>query len=270
MSAILKVAVSQRVDVWADRGERRDALDQRLCRWLMAAGCIPMPVPNALNQGYPLGVLSPPTGRGRAREWVECDDSIPFYSHPSLPPARGRGQFCANELSGLNSHSVAERGENCSGLQNWLLAVKPDAVLLSGGNDIGEVSERDNTERRLLDYARDSALPALGICRGMQMMAVWAGGSLSPVSGHVRTRHRLQAANPGEWPDEVNSFHNFALADCPLGFVVAARVKDGTIEAIRHETLPWEGWMWHPEREPQFNPTDLMRFRTLLDSRSTI
>ena len=215
MSAILKVAVSQRVDVWADRGERRDALDQRLCQWLMAAGCVPMPVPNTL--------------------------STPL----------------------MNNYE-----EEQSGLQNWLHTVKPDAVLLSGGNDIGEAPERDHTERRLLACAKELGLPALGICRGMQMMAVWSGGNLAPVSGHVRTRHCLQAAtDSGEWPDEVNSFHNFSLADCPLEFVVTARAEDGTIEAMRHETLSWEGWMWHPEREPQFNTTDVMRFRALLGSR---
>ncbi len=80
------------------------------------------------------------------------------------------------------------------GWQNWITAVSPDAVLLCGGNDIGEVVERDDTERRLLSYASDRALPALGVCRGMQMMALWAGGILARVSGHVRTRHRLQVA----------------------------------------------------------------------------
>ena len=211
MSQVLKVAVSQRVDVWAGRGERRDAVDQRLCQWLMAIGCIPVPVPNTLNMTL-----------------------------------------------------VAERDDKWMGLKDWLLAVKPDAVLLSGGNDIGEVPERDNTEHRLLAYAKDQGLPALGICRGMQMMAVWADGSLMPVSGHVRTRHRLQiAASPGEWPDEVNSFHNIALAECPLGFVVTARAEDGTIEAMRHEILPWEGWMWHPERESTFSSSDMNRFQAL-------
>ena len=48
MKKLRKVAVSQRVDVWADRGERRDALDQNLFRWLVAAGSMPFPVPNAL------------------------------------------------------------------------------------------------------------------------------------------------------------------------------------------------------------------------------
>ncbi len=214
MSIVLKVAVSLRVDVWADRGERRDALDQRLCQWLATGGCIPMLVPNTLSTS---------SMAGHDEEW-----------------------------------------------QRWLHVSKPDAVLLSGGNDIGEAPERDNTESRLLAYAKARALPALGICRGMQMMAVWAGGNLVPVSGHVHTRHRLQAtASFGEWPSEINSFHNITLANCPPGFVVTGRAEDGSIEAIRHETLSWEGWMWHPEREPQFNSIDIMRFRKLLDSRST-
>jgi len=218
MSTALKVVVSQRVEVLTEHGERRDALDQRLCQWLIAAGCIPVPVPNALTTP----VL------------VDHDQDLP-------------------------------------GLQSWLLSVKADALVLSGGNDIGEAPERDNTERRLLAYAKDCDLPVLGICRGMQMMAVWAGGSLTPVSGHVHTRHCFQATTgTGVWPDEVNSFHNFALADCPDGYIVTGRSEDGTIEAIRHEILPWEGWMWHPEREPQFSQIDVMRFRALLDLRRAI
>ena len=40
------VAVSQRVDVYPDRNERRDALDQRLITFLSVAGFVPVPVPN--------------------------------------------------------------------------------------------------------------------------------------------------------------------------------------------------------------------------------
>ena len=36
-------------------------------------------------------------------------------------------------------------------IQNWLSAIKPNALLLSGGNDIGEYPERDATEYFLLD-----------------------------------------------------------------------------------------------------------------------
>ncbi len=103
---------------------------------------------------------------------------------------------------------------------------------------------RDATERYLLSWAEKNLVPVLGICRGMQMMGVWAGGSLKRMAGQV-TRHLLQ----GEVVGEVNSFHDFSLSGCPLGFEVVARSEDGEIEAIRHTDLPWEGWMWHPERE---------------------
>jgi N5-(cytidine 5'-diphosphoramidyl)-L-glutamine hydrolase len=145
-------------------------------------------------------------------------------------------------------------------LGQWLAHSQPKAIVLSGGNDIGDVPARDRTERGLLDFARAGNLPALGICRGMQMMAVWGGCSLKPVEGHVRTRHNLTGAISGN----VNSFHNFSISDCSTAFSVLARSEDGEIEALRHASLPWEAWMWHPEREPLFARSDLDRFRTLL------
>lgn len=208
----MNVVVSQRVDVWEDRGERRDALDQRLSQWLWDAGCVPIPVPNFLAS-----------------------------------------------LAG---------GHGACSLQAWLLKVNPDGVLLSGGNDIGTMPERDRTEVHLLTYAQDQRLPVLGICRGMQMMAIGSGGSLVPVTGHVRSRHRLRVAKGCSiWPDEVNSFHNLALSACPSEYGVTAWSEDNVIESIRHKTLPWEGWMWHPEREGCFSAHDTMRFRALLDGR---
>jgi putative glutamine amidotransferase len=38
---------------------------------------------------------------------------------------------------------------------------------------------------------------------------------------------------------------------------------DGSIEAIKHETLPWQGWMWHPERYSEFCEDDGQRIRNL-------
>jgi putative glutamine amidotransferase len=93
----------------------------------------------------------------------------------------------------------------------------------------------------------------------MQMMACQCLVSLIGVSGHVRTRHQLA----GEIRGEVNSYHGLALAECPPGYRVLARSEDGGIEAIRRNGLPWEGWMWHPERELPFAERDLMRLRNL-------
>jgi gamma-glutamyl-gamma-aminobutyrate hydrolase PuuD len=144
-------------------------------------------------------------------------------------------------------------------LDDWLAAIKPKAFVLSGGNDIQQFRQRDLTETMLLNHASKLKIPLLGICRGMQIMADWAGVDLHHVQRHVRTRHRLT----GEVCGEVNSYHNFSLANCPAEFKVLARSEDGEIEAIRHQTLAWEGWMWHPEREENFAMRDLQRVKDL-------
>lgn len=144
-------------------------------------------------------------------------------------------------------------------LADWLHAVRPAALLLSGGNDVGDRPERDRTEGQLLDWARDGRRPVLGVCRGMQMLGAWSGIALKPVQGHVRSRHTLQ----GEIGGAANSFHNLALSACPPEYTVIARADDGEIEAIRHQHLPWEGWMWHPERENPFDLRDQERAKMI-------
>ena len=99
-------------------------------------------------------------------------------------------------------------------VRDWLMAVQPSALVLSGGNDIGQCLERDETEIALLCFAKQFDLPLLGICRGMQMIAHWAGATLHPVSGHVGTRHQLA----GNISREVNSYHEHSISHCPEDF----------------------------------------------------
>lgn len=148
-------------------------------------------------------------------------------------------------------------------LRAWLAALDPVAVVLSGGNDIGTCADRDATERALIEWAAARKRPLLGICRGMQMMAVAAGGELKRVEGHVRTRHDL-----GVDFGRVNSFHDMALVGLPPGYTCLARSEDGEIEAIQHTSNPMFGWMWHPERERPFDANHLTMARALLSGQS--
>ena len=140
--------------------------------------------------------------------------------------------------------------------ENWNI----NRLIVSGGDDIGASVLRDETEAGLLNWAAHGKHPVLGICRGMQLMAARAGMLCRQVEGHVATRHQVN----GEIEREVNSYHSQALCGCPNGFVVTARAGDGTIEAIRHTSLPWSGWMWHPEREDALKREDITALRKVL------
>jgi N5-(cytidine 5'-diphosphoramidyl)-L-glutamine hydrolase len=139
-----------------------------------------------------------------------------------------------------------------TGTSNYIEQLKPDGILLSGGNDLGQAPERDLLEKKMLDYARDNNLPVLGVCRGMQMLNNYLGGRLVEVKGHVATHHLLE----GEWAKkkgykQVNSYHNQAITAETLAksLEILSITGDGVIEAVKHTTLPWLGIMWHPERD---------------------
>ncbi len=146
-------------------------------------------------------------------------------------------------------------------IELYMEKIEPHAVVLSGGNDIGNNVGRDHTELKMLTYAKEKKLPLLGICRGLQMMAYKAGTVPTPLVGHAGTRHKIS----GEISGEVNSYHNLGILDCPKGYKVISRSDDNSIEAIKHRELPWEGWMWHPERELGFVKRDVARLKLLFN-----
>ena len=152
-------------------------------------------------------------------------------------------------------------------LFEWLNKMNINVILLSGGNDIGESLRRDLLEKSLLLWAENNKKPVLGLCRGMQMMGVYFGSKLIKVKGHINTKHRLIINQKYSklFPNVVNSYHSQALKNCPDKCEIIATAEDGIIEAIRHEMLPWEGWMWHPEREDKFNIYSINRIKKLFN-----
>lgn len=126
--------------------------------------------------------------------------------------------------------------------------------------------DRDAGEMALLQAAFDADLPVLGICRGMELMCVSAGGSLiqhlpDAIGGSERHRagsgiyaeHQVETA-----PDSalarvlgptatVSSYHHQGVAD-PGKLTVTAHADEGTIEGVeRPENRFAIGVLWHPE-----------------------
>jgi len=152
--------------------------------------------------------------------------------------------------------------------QDFYHSLPIERIILSGGEDIGESKQRDETERRLLDFAINRKIPVLGICRGMQFINFYFGGGLiksikneiGTNINHVAANHLVEITNnklAEILGNEiyVNSYHNQGINSVNLasGLKDFAQTKEGVIEGIYHPNLPIAGIQWHPERENQYN-----------------
>ncbi|MFT0531208.1 gamma-glutamyl-gamma-aminobutyrate hydrolase family protein [Castellaniella hirudinis] len=184
--------------------------------------------------------------------------SAPHYTEPRDAIAQDWAVFLAAALPEAAWLPLPNLGQGR--IRAYCKTWGVNRLILTGGDDIGTTPLRDETEHALLSWADETDLPVLGVCRGMQLMALHAGCPLIPKPGHAGTRHPIS----GRISKEVNSFHANTLRTCPAGFSVLASAPDGTIEAMQSTRKPWEAWMWHPEREPApFDPADKSRIRQL-------
>ena len=143
-------------------------------------------------------------------------------------------------------------------VSEFLDEVDIDGLILSGGDNIGDFPERDFIEMSVLDYGIKKKLPIFGVCRGMQMMNNYFGGSIITTSDqkHVNSFHDVNIVNSPKHKIlesqliKVNSFHNNIINSNILGkdlepFAISS---DESIEGFYHKSLPVIGVMWHPER----------------------
>jgi len=153
-----------------------------------------------------------------------------------------------------------------------------DGLLLAGGDDCDPAAygeprhptvepmdpRRQDNDLSLARVARERGIPTLGICLGVQVMNVAAGGTLIQ---HIESdidhasepsdRHRHDVAIDGgtrlarilgERELEVNSSHHQAIKEVGDGLRVTAHAPDGIVEGLEDPRHPFYlGVQWHPE-----------------------
>jgi len=131
-----------------------------------------------------------------------------------------------------------------------ILRLRPDGVLISNGpGDPEQAPETAETTRAL--YGR---LPLFGICLGHQIIGLAGGGRKYKLPfGHHGGNHPVQELATGRVEITAQN-HNYAiaadsLAGLPLK-VTHINLYDGTVEGLRHETLPVWCVQYHPEASP--------------------
>lgn len=130
---------------------------------------------------------------------------------------------------------------------------------------------RDALEMKLLDEAVKRRLPVLGICRGQQLINVYFGGSLyRNLVGFYIEDPEVRTILPRKWIEltagtklarslgrgghRVNALHYQGINSLGRELVIAARDRNGIVQAIEHRTAPFIiGVQWHPEFLPQLS-----------------
>lgn len=176
-----------------------------------------------------------------------------------------------------------------------------DGVLFPGGPDIdpftfGEethencglvLPERDLLEESLFHLAYKRQKPILGICRGIQVLNVFLGGSLyqdlsefkpyyhvnfdnlstaTPISHYQKSENHVLSHSiliedntllskiTNQREIRVNSFHHQGIKELAPSLIVSARSKDFLVEAIEHPDYKFFlGVQWHPEHLSSFD-----------------
>lgn len=132
------------------------------------------------------------------------------------------------------------------------LAAGAAAILISPGPG---TPDQAGISLALVAACAEARLPLLGICLGHQAIGQYFGGRIvraptpmhGKVSGIVHDGSGVFAGLPS--PFEATRYHSLTLApdSLPDFLFVNARAPDGTIQGVRHASLPIHGLQFHPE-----------------------
>lgn len=220
---------------------------------------------------------------GLTTQTLHSIDGIP----PALPASWVMNQryFLAATMVGAVPWMIPLLDDDLNTLRE--IYERLDGILIPGGVDIspGEYGEavrpecgnldpaRDRVELQLTRWAMEDGKPVLGLCRGLQVINVAAGGSLwqdlasqgsgfdkhdyFPNAGFERDHlaHEVDVVAQtklGTFLESsrvaVNSMHHQGIKELGQGLVASAIAPDGLIEAIESANDSFLiGVQWHPE-----------------------
>lgn len=141
--------------------------------------------------------------------------------------------------------------------------INADGLVLSGGTP--RVALSSEKMGRNGEYLEKADFPILGICAGHQFMAIFFGGKVDqskvPEYGkahlYVDVEDDLFLGLPEEF--EVWESHNDEVSRLPKDFEVLAHSTDCSIQAMKHQKMPFYGVQFHPEVEHTDHGYDIFK-----------
>lgn len=214
---------------------------------------------------------------------LKADYMRAVYTAGGLPLAAALPMECASVPQIAAEMCLLARGLVLTGGAD----VSPDMFGADPHPRLGSISPaRDEFELALARAALQADLPVLGICRGMQVLNVAAGGGLiQDIESCVPGAHAHRVSAPRWHPTHavsvapqsilrkvsgrdtmmVNSFHHQAVHPTAPGFEVTARAGDGIVEAIEKVGSRFTvGVQWHPEALAGRHPEALGLFKEFI------
>ncbi len=167
-----------------------------------------------------------------------------------------------SQYTQLIARRIREIGVYCELLPydvspHFIEKFKPNGIILSGGPDT--VSQTDSA--RAPDIAFELGVPILGICYGMQTMAVQLGGDANSAEkaefGFAQVRARNHSELLRDISDEINSAghglldvwmsHGIEVSTLPKDFNLIASTDNCPIAGFANEEKHYYGLQFHPE-----------------------
>lgn len=220
----------------------------------------------------------------------------PLIAVPAMSSGQVRGlRFSGSVVADAVLRSIAAAGGEpviVPPVVDSGLYARVDGIILPGGSDIDpgrygqqpddsyagtDLPGQDDADAAAIAAAENFAIPALLICRGLQLWNVERGGTLFqhwPAGGvdHVGQVHpvsvqaqSLLAEALGTNDDvDVSSYHHQAVDELGRGLRVTSRGTDGCVEAVEDDEHTILAVQWHPEDRAHTDPVDRSLFEWIV------